>query len=938
MANTVKLKRSAVAGDAPSASDLEIGEVAINTADGLLYTKHTDGTINKITIADDELSALLSGYTTATDATSSDLIVFYDVTAGVWERSTIANAALQGEKGQKGQAGADGDKGQKGEVGSKGQKGEVGATGNDGSNGSDGDKGQKGQAGNDGSAGSNGAKGQKGEVGVQGNDGSNGDKGQKGQKGEVGANGSNGSDGANGQKGEKGQKGQDGTAGGDGSDGDKGQKGEVGAKGQKGQEGSFGGATFDYTFSTNTADSDPTSGKLKFNNANLSSASKMYIDNQDGSATSIVTFLRTIDDSTSTIKGHFRVSNRLNADDFALFTIGGSITEATGYVKVNCSYVSGSATSFSNSEDIIITFARTGDAGDTGAAGASGSDGNDGAKGQKGQKGQTGAAGSNGSNGSKGQKGEVGAAGSNGSNGSDGAAGQKGQKGEVGANGSNGSNGSKGQKGQKGEVGANGSNGSNGSKGQKGQKGEVGAGGSDGSNGSKGEKGQKGQTGGSGSDGSDGDKGQKGQKGQAGSTGGTGAKGQKGQKGQTGAGGGTGSKGQKGEGGLTTTNADTLDNYDSSRFFRRQSKANATVGGGWMTVLENTSGRVSGEIIVTDGDSGDHAYIRIHYMRSYNDANFTVINCGGHSNKITGARILYQTSDNTYGKKKLQVYVTTSSNYEVNLYELGDIADYGIPSLVTPVIENSISGYAVHGNEITGLETWSVASEEGIQAPTLRATGDIYLGDQIIHEGDTDTYLQFHAADQFRVVTGGTERLEVSNGTTLISNTLNMNNNNITNVNALYINDPGPSEGIKWNGGNEWQIYESPDNLSTNGSGNLQFTSGGGNGTMRMRVDTSGNFTAQGNVTAYSDERLKQNIETLDGAKVYEMRGVSFTKDGSAGSGVIAQELQKVAPELVQDSDEYLSVAYGNLVGYLIETVKELNERVKTLEAKLEKD
>jgi hypothetical protein len=68
------------------------------------------------------------------------------------------------------------------------------------------------------------------------------------------------------------------------------------------------------------------------------------------------------------------------------------------------------------------------------------------------------------------------------------------------------------------------------------------------------------------------------------------------------------------------------------------------------------------------------------------------------------------------------------------------------------------------------------------------------------------------------------------------------------------------------------------------------------------------------------------------------MRGVSFTKDGSAGSGVIAQELQKVAPELVQDSDEYLSVAYGNLVGYLIETVKELNERVKTLEAKLEKD
>ena len=40
---------------------------------------------------------------------------------------------------------------------------------------------------------------------------------------------------------------------------------------------------------------------------------------------------------------------------------------------------------------------------------------------------------------------------------------------------------------------------------------------------------------------------------------------------------------------------------------------------------------------------------------------------------------------------------------------------------------------------------------------------DIVGVDQIFHEGDTDTYMQFHAADQWRVVTGGTERLEVNN-------------------------------------------------------------------------------------------------------------------------------------------------------------------------------
>ena len=104
-----------------------------------------------------------------------------------------------------------------------------------------------------------------------------------------------------------------------------------------------------------------------------------------------------------------------------------------------------------------------------------------------------------------------------------------------------------------------------------------------------------------------------------------------------------------------------------------------------------------------------------------------------------------------------------------------------------------------------------------------------------------------------------------------------------------------------------------------------------GNTSNRMSIDGSGNVVAAGNVTAYSDERLKDNIETLDGSKVYEMRGVSFTKDGKAGSGVIAQELQKVAPELVHEDGEYLSVAYGNVVGYLIEAIKELKAEIEEL-------
>jgi len=102
----------------------------------------------------------------------------------------------------------------------------------------------------------------------------------------------------------------------------------------------------------------------------------------------------------------------------------------------------------------------------------------------------------------------------------------------------------------------------------------------------------------------------------------------------------------------------------------------------------------------------------------------------------------------------------------------------------------------------------------------------------------------------------------------------------------------------------------------------------------------SGNFVATGNVTAFSDERLKENVETIEGAldKVSQMRGVTYNykselNDGQRGTGVIAQEMQQVMPEVVEEG-EYLSVAYGNIVGVLIEAVKELKEELNKCKCK----
>ena len=103
--------------------------------------------------------------------------------------------------------------------------------------------------------------------------------------------------------------------------------------------------------------------------------------------------------------------------------------------------------------------------------------------------------------------------------------------------------------------------------------------------------------------------------------------------------------------------------------------------------------------------------------------------------------------------------------------------------------------------------------------------------------------------------------------------------------------------------------------------------------TTRFTFNDNGAFTATGDITAFSDARLKDNVQTIDGAldKVAAMRGVTYHKDGKQGTGVIAQEMQEVMPEVVMQNDEYLSVAYGNLVGVLIEAVKELRAEVEEL-------
>ena len=93
----------------------------------------------------------------------------------------------------------------------------------------------------------------------------------------------------------------------------------------------------------------------------------------------------------------------------------------------------------------------------------------------------------------------------------------------------------------------------------------------------------------------------------------------------------------------------------------------------------------------------------------------------------------------------------------------------------------------------------------------------------------------------------------------------------------------------------------------------------------------SGTVTAP-NFVSSSDARLKSNVAVIGDAlsKVQALTGVTFTMAGSDGRqmGLIAQDVQAVAPEAVVEAEGILRLAYGNLVGLLIEAIKDLKHEL----------
>jgi hypothetical protein len=125
--------------------------------------------------------------------------------------------------------------------------------------------------------------------------------------------------------------------------------------------------------------------------------------------------------------------------------------------------------------------------------------------------------------------------------------------------------------------------------------------------------------------------------------------------------------------------------------------------------------------------------------------------------------------------------------------------------------------------------------------------------------------------------------------------------------------------------------------LNPDGAANVLIGTSTNNG---EKLYVNGSIRATGSITANSDVRLKKNIERIENAlqKVSEISGYTYNTiyDEDRHAGVIAQEIDKVLPEIVnKGNDGLMGVEYGNISALLIEAIKEQKVLIESLQARL---
>ena len=359
---------------------------------------------------------------------------------------------------------------------------------------------------------------------------------------------------------------------------------------------------------------------------------------------------------------------------------------------------------------------------------------------------------------------------------------------------------------------------------------------------------------------------------------------------------------------------------------------------------------------------GDHPDVAIAYSNGndfsiagqHNGSGDIVI---GHKN---GAGTIQKSIKSVRSTQAVELYYgdskkleTTSTGATVTgTLDSGNLTITGVDPVIHLVDSNHNSDYSIYGNGgvFTISDTTNTADRFEIQsdgtvdiAGNLDANGGLdvtgnseFIGD-VKFDGATagsdiifdrsDNSLTF--ADDTKIRIGNSQDLDIYHDGTY--NRIESGSTTLfVRSNLIEMADNSGNLYIKCIDGGATELYH-------NANKKLETTSAG--------VTVTGALTATGNVTAFSDSRLKTEIHTIEDPleKVDRLRGVTFKwlHTDKPSSGVIAQEVQEVFPELVEatthEGKEVLSVDYGKLVGVLIESIKELKAEFEAHKAECAK-
>ena len=183
----------------------------------------------------------------------------------------------------------------------------------------------------------------------------------------------------------------------------------------------------------------------------------------------------------------------------------------------------------------------------------------------------------------------------------------------------------------------------------------------------------------------------------------------------------------------------------------------------------------------------------------------------------------------------------------------------------------------------------------------------------------------------------GTSGSSGSNGSSGTSGSSGSNGSSGTSGSSGSNGSSGSSGTTTITNATDNRVMTSAGGVTLNAEANLTFD--GSTLAVTGAVTTTGNLTVGGTLTENSSLRYKENVETIKYGldKVLQMRGVTYDKkdNGVKEIGLIAEELNKIAPELVNKNEEGEpdSVSYGRITAVLIEALKEQQKQIEELKA-----